>query len=106
MGTLQRLLCDKETAVRLAAAKTMGVISGMIGVEQRQGVFADAFLKLFEDQDEMTLMAALSSFQHAGPHLGGILPSLTARSLSNALIGIIAAKVSGRTVTRCGVVFI
>jgi hypothetical protein len=93
LGTLQRLLCDKETAVRLAATKTMGVISSMIGVEQRQGVFAEAFLKLFEDPDEMTLMAALSSFQHAGPHLSGILPSLTARSISNSLIGIIAAKV-------------
>ena len=49
--------------MRLAAAKTMGVISGMINVEQRQGVFADAFLKLFDDADEHTLMAALASFQ-------------------------------------------
>ena len=51
--------------MRLAAAKTMGVISGMINVEQRQGVFADAFLKLFDDSDEHTLMAALASFQQA-----------------------------------------
>ncbi len=39
---------DKDASVRLAAAKTMGVISSMLSVEQRQGVFADAFLKLFE----------------------------------------------------------
>jgi hypothetical protein len=94
LGTLQRLVCDKETTVRLAAAKTMGVVGGMIGVEQRQSVFADAFLKLFEDSDEATLMAALGSFQQAGLHLGGILPSLTARSISNALVGLIASTVS------------
>ncbi len=86
-----------------------------------QGVFADTFLKLFEDSDEPTLMAALQSFQQvglhltdfmmlnlmrslfdfivfnihwqAGPHLAGILPSLTARSLCNALVGIVSAKV-------------
>ncbi len=93
LGTLQRLLYDKEAAVRVVAAKTMGVISGMIGVEQRQGVFAEAFLKLFEDPDEATLMAALASFQQAGPHLSGILPSLTARTISNALVGLISSKV-------------
>ncbi len=94
LGTLQRLIYDKEATVRLAAAKTMGVIGGMIGAEQRQGVFADAFLKLFEDSDEATLFAALGSFQQAGLHLGGILPSLTARSIANALVGLIVSKVS------------
>jgi hypothetical protein len=93
LGTLQRLLQDRETAVRLAAARTMGVISGMIGAEQRQGVFADAFLKLFDDSDEATLMAALASFEQAGPHFNGILPSLTARSICSALVGVISAKV-------------
>jgi hypothetical protein len=34
-----------------------------------QGVFADTFLKLFEDSDEPTLMAALQSFQQAGLYL-------------------------------------
>ncbi len=94
LGSLQRLLYDAEASVRCAAAKTLGVISGMMSVEQRQGVFADAFLKLFEDADEATVMAALASFQQAGPHLSGILPSLTARSISNALVGLISSKVS------------
>jgi hypothetical protein len=93
LGALQRLLIDRETSVRVAAAKTMGVISGMINTEQRQGIFADAFLKLFEDPDECTLMAALASFEQAGQHLGGVLPSLTARSICNALAGLISAKV-------------
>jgi hypothetical protein len=92
-GTLQRLLCDKEASVRVAAAKTMGVICGMIGLEQRQGVFADMFLKLFEDSDEATLMAALASFEQAGPHLSGILPSLTARLISNSLVSLISSTV-------------
>jgi hypothetical protein len=94
LGSLQRLLHDAEASVRVAAAKTLGVISCMISAEQRQGVLADAFLKLFEDADEATLMAALASFQQAGPHLSGILPSLTARSICNALVGLISSKVS------------
>ena len=79
--------------MRLAAAKTMGVIGSMLGVEQRQGVFADAFLKLFEDPDDATLLAALASFEQAGPHMSGVLPSLTARSIVTALVGLISAKV-------------
>lgn len=93
LGTLQRLLHDRESSVRVAAARTMGVISGMMGTEQRQGVFADSFLKLFEDSDEATVTAALVSFQQAGPHFNGILPSLTARSMCSAIVGIISAKV-------------